>query len=59
MSGFEAVGSGGAEAPVSAHGVGEFARTFEILSPTVRMEAIAATAISETINVYSNAMAPR
>jgi len=34
-------------------------RTFEILSPTVRMDAIAATAISEAINVYSTAVAPR
>jgi hypothetical protein len=34
-------------------------RTLEILSPTVRMEAIAATAISEAINVYSTAVAPR
>ena len=34
-------------------------RTLEILSPTVRMEAIAATAISEAISVYSTAVAPR
>jgi hypothetical protein len=34
-------------------------RTLEILSPTVRMDAIAATAISEAINVYSTAVAPR
>ena len=33
-------------------------KTFDILSPTVRMEAIAATAISEAINVYSTAVAP-
>jgi hypothetical protein len=59
MSGFEAVERRSADAPISTHGVGELARTFEILSPTVRMEAIAATAISETIKVYSNAMAPR
>jgi hypothetical protein len=34
-------------------------RTLEILSPTVRMDAIAATAIREAINVYSTAVAPR
>ena len=43
----------------SVHGVGELARTLEILSPTVRMDAIAATAINDKIRVYSRAMAPR